>query len=297
MSTATPGPGETWTTPLDELVPLLDIEPLDSDEFAAAHSRAAVFTGHVFGGLVAAQAVVAASRTVDPARRIHSLHAYFLRRGDAAEPITLRVERTRDGGAFSHRRVSALQHGRAIVELACSFALPLDGIEHQAPPPSAPGPDGIRPEHEVLGEIADVSSYGTNIDAFELRVAGLGPDWYTAKAPVEDPTLVWKRTTGPVAEDPVLRAALFTYASDMRILHPILRPHALSMMDGGALGATVDHALWFHQQPVVDEWTLWVNDSPWAGEGRGLGRTSVYDAAGTLLATVAQEGLIRVRPS
>lgn len=294
--TSAPTPGdEAWTTGLDELVTLLDLVPRGHDEFEAGHSRAARFTGHVFGGLVAAQAVVAAARTVDPARRIHSLHAYFLRRGDAAVPITVRVDRTRDGGAFSHRRVSAVQDGSVIVELACSFALPLDGVAHQLPAPAAPAPDDLRPEHEVLREIAGVSPYGTNVDAFELRVDGLGPDWYETKAPVDDRTLVWKRTTGPVADDPVLQAALFTYASDMRILHPILRPHALSMMDGGAMGATVDHAAWFHRAPRVDEWTLWVNDSPWAGEGRGLGRTSVYDAGGTLLATVAQEGLIRLR--
>ena len=290
----TPAADGPWTTPLDELVPLLDLAERDRDEFEAGHSRAAVHTGHVFGGLVAAQALVAAARTVEPARRVHSLHAYFLRRGDASVPITLQVERTRDGGSFSHRRVTALQHGRAIVELASSFARPLEGVAHQLPAPDAPQPEEIRPEHDVLAELGGVSPYATNLDAFELRTAGLGPDWYTTKAPVEESTLVWKRTTGPVAADPVLLAALFTYASDMRILHPILRPHALSMMDGGAVAATIDHAVWFHRPPRPDAWTLWVNDSPWAGDGRGLGRTSVYDADGTLVATVAQEGLIRI---
>lgn len=291
-----PDPDAPWTTPLDELVDLLVLTARHGDRFDARHSRAAVATGHVFGGLVAAQALMAAGRTVARDRHVHSLHAYFLRPGDASLPLRLEVERTRDGRSFSHRRVSAVQDGRAIAELSCSFAGPRDGVRHQARGPLAPEPDSLRPDHEVLEEMPDVvSRYGTSPDAFDLRTVGLGPGWFSERVPPEQPTLVWKRAAGPVPDDPLVQAALLAYASDMRILHPVLRPHGRSMYGDDVRPATIDHAVWFHAPARVEDWLLWRCDSPWAADGRGFVRATVYDTEGVLVAEAAQEGLISLR--
>lgn len=288
-------PDEPWTTPLPELIDLLALTELGADRFAAGHSRASVATRHVFGGLVAAQALVAAGGTVAPGRPPHSLHAYFLRPGDASLPLHLEVERSRDGRSFSHRHVVAVQDGRSIMELSCSFAEPRAGLEHQASAPPAAAPSVVRPDHEVLAALPDViSRYGTSLDAFELRTVGLGPGWFRARVAAEEPTLVWKRAAGTTPDDPLLQAALLVYASDMRILHPVVRPHGLAMYDADVLPATIDHAVWFHRPARADQWLLWRCDSPWAGDGRGFVRASVYDEAGTLVASAAQEGLVRL---
>lgn len=296
VTAMTPEPDAPWTTPLPELVALLDLARRGDDLFDARHSRAAVTTGHVFGGLVAAQALVAAGRTVEPDRHVHSLHAYFLRPGNASLPLQLEVERTRDGRSFSHRRVAAVQDGRAIAELSCSFALPRDGVRHQARGPHAPAPESLRPDHEVLAEMPEVvSPYGTSPDAFDLRTVGLGPGWFGERVPPEEPTLVWKRASGPVPDEPLVHAALLAYASDMRILHPVLRPHGRSMYGDDVRPATIDHAVWFHAPVRAEDWLLWQCDSPWAADGRGFVRATVYDTDGALVAEAAQEGLISLR--
>ncbi|MCL2542252.1 MAG: thioesterase family protein [Nocardioidaceae bacterium] len=290
------GPEHPWTTPFPELLTLLEIAADGTDRFDAPHSRAAGVTGHVFGGLVAAQALVAAGRTVDTDRAAHSLHAYFLRPGDPTVPITLEVERSRDGRSFSHRRVMAVQRGRAIVEMSCSFATPRSGVRHHLGLPDAPPPDSQRPDHEVLAELRHgFSRYATSEDAFELRTVGMGPGWFEAKVPPEQPTLVWKRATGTAPADPLLRAALFTYASDMRILHPALRPHGRSMYAEDVRPATIDHAVWFHGPLPVDDWMLWRCESPWAADGRAFVRATVHTTAGDLVAEAAQEGLLALR--
>ena len=284
-----------WTTLLPELVALLELTPDGEDRFAAGHSVASVTTGHVFGGLVAAQAVMAAGRTVPAGRTIHSLHGYFLRPGDAAVPLHLEVDRTRDGRSFSHRRVSAVQDGRVIAEFTCSWAIPRAGLAHQTTAPAAPDPETIRPDHEVLRDLpVGMTRYGTSPDAFDLRTVGLGPGWFESKAPAGEPTLVWKRAAGAVPDDALLHAALFTFASDMRILHPVLRPHGLAMYGVDVRPATIDHAVWFHRPVRVEDWLLWQCESPWAGDGRGFVRAKVYGTDGTLVAEAAQEGLIGV---
>ncbi|MEZ0579419.1 acyl-CoA thioesterase [Nocardioides sp. MH1] len=286
---------DAWTTPLPELIDLLELAPAGTDRFAARHARVSVTTGHVFGGLVAAQALVAAGATVDPARLPHSMHTYFLRPGNASRPLHLEVGRSRDGRSFSQRQVVAVQDDRPIAELSFSFAAARAGLAHQVAAPAAEGPAGVRPDHEVLAELpGEVMPYATTLDAFEVRTVGLGPDWFRAVEPPEQPTLVWMRATGPAPEDPLVHAALLVYASDMRILHPALRPHGRSMYDADVLPASIDHAVWFHRPVPVDQWLLWRCDSPWAGDGRALVRASVYDGAGTLVASAAQEGLIRV---
>jgi len=283
------------TTLLEELLDLLDLRPDGEDRYAAEHSRAAVATAHVFGGLVAAQAVVAAGRTVDPVRAIHSLHGYFLRPGDATLPLHLEVSRSRDGRSFSHRQVAAVQAGRPIAEFSMSFATPRPGLAHQGEAPDVSPPDASRPDHLVLAELPeDIGPYGTSLNAFDLRTVGLGPGWFSERAPVEQPTYIWKRAAGelPADTDALLHAALFAYASDMRILHPITRPHGLAMYGRDVRPASIDHTVWFHRPVRADVWTLWQLDSPWAADGRGFTRASVYDETGTLVASAAQEGLI-----
>ena len=296
MSAETAEPDGPWTTLLPELVDLLQVRDRGGDRFEAEHSQASLTTRHVFGGLVAAQALVAAGRTVPADRPVHSLHAYFLRPGDASLPLHLEVDRTRDGGSFSHRRVTAVQGGRAIVEMSCSFALPRDGLVHQTAAPAAPDPETLRPDPEVLAGMpfAGVTRYGTSPDAFDLRTVGLGPGWFESRVQAGEPTLLWTRAAGPVPDDPLVRAALFTFASDMRILHPVLRPHGLAMYGVDVRPAPIDHAVWFHRAPEVDGWLLWRLDSPWAGDGRGFVRATVHDAHGALVAEAAQEGLIRL---
>ncbi|WP_141012643.1 acyl-CoA thioesterase [Nocardioides sambongensis] len=282
-----------WTTPMAELVDLLRLDELGSDAFGARHSEASRNTGHVFGGLVAAQALVAAARTVDIGRAPHSLHAYFLRPGDPAAPLRIEVARNRDGRSFSHRTVTVLQHGRTIMEMACSFAAPRDGLQHQLAAPAAPAPETARPDHEWLGEAGEeMSPYGTTLDAFELRTVGLGRDWFTERVAPGTATQVWMRAGAEVPDDPILHAAALTFASDMRILHPAVRPHGLGLY-GEVGAATIDHALWFHGPFDAEAWSLWQMTSPWADHGRTLCRAEVYSLDGRLLASVAQEGLVR----
>ncbi|TIC86797.1 acyl-CoA thioesterase II [Nocardioides sp. GY 10113] len=301
--TIEPADEPAWTTPMAELLTLLDLAPAPDDRpdvFAAEHARTSVHTGHVFGGLVAAQALVAAARTVEGSsgvRAPHSLHAYFLRAGDATRPLRMEVTRLRDGRSISHRRVSAVQDDRVIMEMTCSFATPQAGGRHQVAGPQAPAPQTLPPDHHALTELLPgreaFASYGTSLDAFELRTVGLGPGWFSTPVPPEEPTLVWKRPGSPVPADPVLHAAVLTYASDMRILHTALRPHARSAYDASVSPATLDHALWFHRPVDANQWMLWRMDSPWAADGRSLTRAQVHLADGTLVASAAQEGFVR----
>ncbi|TYL51942.1 acyl-CoA thioesterase II [Nocardioides sp. BGMRC 2183] len=287
-------PDRPWTTPMAELLDLLQLTELAPDAFAAEHSEAARNTGHVFGGLVAAQALVAAARTVDVGRAPHSLHAYFLRPGDPAAALRIEVERNRDGRSFSHRTVSVVQHERVIMEMACSFAAPRTGLQHQLEAPTAPDPEEFRPDHETLGAVVEeMSPYGTTLDAFELRTVGLGPDWFSTPVAPGTPTQVWMRSGGPLPDDPVLHAAALTFASDMRILHPSVRPHGRALY-GDIGAATIDHALWFHAPFDAEAWSLWQMTSPWADHGRTLCRAEVRSPDGLLLASVMQEGLIRI---
>lgn len=273
--------GDVTLTPYDELLGLLDLQPV-GDEVPALHSSRSAATQHVFGGLVAAQTFVAAARTVDPGRPVHSMHAYFLRPGDPDAEILLRVERTRDGRAFSHRRVAALQHGRSIMEASLSFAAPTSGLQHAAPPPIAPPPEDLRPDHDVV-----VTGPGSLPGPVEMRTVGLGG------GTDDGPVLTWLRTCGPMPADPVLRAALLLYASDLMVLEAVPRRHGRSMHDPDVHPLTIDHAVWFHRVPP-DGWWLQESTSSWADAGRGTVRGRIHAADGTLLAEVAQEGLVRL---
>lgn len=282
------------TSPLDELVALLDIAATSDTTFVGQLAASAATTGHVFGGLVAAQATVAAYRTVEADRPMHSLHAYFLRRGNPLVPIEFRVEVTRDGRAFSHRRVSAVQGDRAIMEMACSFATAEQGLQHQTTMPEVIGPEQLRSDWEYLREIPGTEPSVTIPGPIDIRSAEPHSIIGRQRKEPTDRSRMWMRADGELPEDPVVHTAVLVYSSDLTVLDPVTRPGAMSVFARDVLPATVDHALWIHGQIRADEWWLCDLDSTWAGAGRGLGRGKVFDREGRLIAQIAQEGLIRL---
>ena len=284
-----PQTAEASGVPVEELLRLLDLEAAEQDHFRGDHTAVSAEIDHVFGGLVAAQALVAAGRTVAHDRPVHALHAQFLRAGDHRVPLEYRVERTRDGGSFSHRAVVAAQHGRTIATFSCSFALPLHGPAHTTSAPGTPGPDTLPPDHVALAARPEVHPTARAVDVVELR---------TVPGDRPESLRLWMRAAGSVGDDPLLNAAVLAYATDLRILQPALRPHSESLLDDASAGihpATLDHTVWFHEPVRTEEWMLLTADSPWAAHGRTLARGSVFDAAGRLVAEMAQEALVRFR--
>jgi acyl-CoA thioesterase II len=285
------------TSPLGELVALLDIAPTSDTTFVGQQAADAVTTGHVFGGLVAGQATVAACRTVDAGRPIHSLHAYFLRRGDPSTPIEHRVELTRDGRGFSHRRVSAIQGGRAIMEMACSFAAPERGLQHQMAMPDVIAPEQLRSDWEYLREMPGTVESVTVPGPIDIRSAEPHSRIARDLGETTDRSRMWMRADGELPDDPVLHTAVLVYSSDLTVLDPVTRPHALALYAKDVLPSSIDHALWIHGPIRADEWWLCDADSTWAGDGRGFVRGRVFDRTGRLVAQIAQEGLIRLPPT
>ena len=274
------------STPLERLLDLLVLEPLDRDLFL---SPVPPGEGRLFGGLVAAQSVVAADNTVDPdGGRLHSLHAYFLRPGAYNVPIRFVVHRIRDGRTFTTRRVVAHQNGEAIFSLAASYARPEDGISHQDPAPEAPEPDGLPDWEELRAEMLGTFDE-VRPQPIEVRVCD--PD-DPHGAPQEPRKRCWMRPAGPLPEDPRLHTALLVYASDRTLLSTASRPHGLPW--GKRMVASLDHAVWIHRQPRFDDWILYASESPVAQDARGLVSGAMFDRAGTRVATVVQEGLIRI---
>ena len=277
---------------LDALVKILDLEPIEVNLFRGLspddHRQ------RVFGGQVAGQALVAAARTVEPDRHVHSLHAYFLRPGDPSVPILYEVDRIRDGRSFTTRRVVAIQHGKAIFNLAASFHVHEGGFDHAAAPPEA------TPDPESLPD------FRTRMEPWKERMG----EWYARPRPIDvrwvdwapadrDHPLpphqrVWLRADGRLPDDPVLHACVVTYASDMTLLDTSLLPHGVVWQDGKIMMASLDHAMWFHRPFRADEWLLYVQDTPSASGARGLARGLIYTNAGALAVSVVQEGLIRV---
>ncbi len=281
---------------LDDLLQLLDLEALEVNLF---RGQSRDLGGKaVFGGQVIGQALVAASRTVE-GRFPHSLHAYFLRPGDMAHPIVYEVDRVRDGKRFTARRVQAIQAGEVLLSMICSFQVPEEGLEHQAPMPDVPPPESLRPRQELVAEwLASVPSVPPRIrEAFERRTA-------VEFRPVEprNPLLpsvqpprqaFWVRASGKLPDAPLLHACVLAYASDFSLLSTALFPHGLSWLTPGLAVASIDHALWFHRAFRLDEWLLYVMDSPTAQGGRGLSRGQFFDRRGRLVVSVAQENLMR----
>lgn len=253
--------------------------------------------GRVYGGQVLAQAVVAAGRTVpedEDSRPIHSLHAYFLRPGDDKKPIEFVVERMRDGASFSARRVHALQEGRILLSLSASFQRLSDGMEHDLPMPAAPAPEQLRPDREVLAQIDHpIAQHRAENQAVELR--HVEPLLLAPSPPGADSQSVWMKLDRELPEDDLLHAAVLAYASDYVLLEPILRRHGVAWGDPRMRMASLDHVMWFHRPVRVDQWLLYTQSSPSARSGRGLGLGHMFTQDGTLLATVGQEGMVRIK--
>jgi acyl-CoA thioesterase II len=279
---------------LDELLALLELEALEVNLFRGLSPHED--RQRVFGGQVAAQALVAAGRTVGDDRPVHSLHAYFLRPGDPNVPIVYEVDRIRDGKSFTTRRVVAIQHGRAIFNLAASFQVVETGPDHQMPMPSVPDPDElptwqqrVEPYLERLGP--DLAQWLVRERPIDSRPVD-DPRWLdpTPREPEQD---VWIKANGALPTAPLIHECVVAYASDLTLLDTAMFPHAISYREQQYMIASLDHAMWFHRPFRADEWLLYHQTSPSASRARGLAQGSIFCRDGTLAITVIQEGLIR----
>jgi acyl-CoA thioesterase II len=276
---------------VDALVELLDLEPIEVNLFRGVSPDED--RQRVFGGQVAGQALVAAARTIEPGRDVHSLHAYFLRPGDPSVPIVYEVDRIRDGRSFSTRRVVAIQHGRAIFNLQVSFCVHEEGFDHQSPMPEAPDPESLPDFSTRMAPYAEqLGDWYHRPRPIDSRYADWNPpDRHEALPPFQR---VWLRAAGALPDDPLLHACVLTYASDMTLLDTALLPHGGTWHDPKLFMASLDHAMWFHRPFRADEWLLYSQDSPTASGGRGVSRGLIHTVEGDLAVTVVQEGLIRV---
>ena len=286
---------------VSELIDLLSLERLEDNLFRG-QSRD-IGTKYVFGGQVLGQSLSAAQATVDGSngeRRAHSLHAYFLRAGNIEAPIVYEVDRTRDGGSFSVRRVTAIQHGRVIFFCAASFQAEEDGAEHQLSMPEVPQPEDIAPAPAVPAEVMGtlppkVQRWLSRRGPFEFRHVYPRDELNPPKRPPFQQ--VWFRLSEPVGDSPELHRALLAYASDFQLLGTATYPHGISYYQPNVQMASLDHALWFHRSFRADDWLLYSIDSPSAQGARGLARGQIFDRAGRRVASTAQEGMIRVLPA
>jgi acyl-CoA thioesterase-2 len=281
--------------PVAQLLALLDLEAIEVNIFRGVSPQDR--SQRVFGGQVLGQALVAASRTVED-RLCHSLHAYFLLPGDPKVPILYEVDRSRDGRSFSSRRVVAIQHGRPIFHMSVSFQVEEAGLEHQIDPPKVPAPDELPTEEEFRRSIADRVPHQHREHFLRPRPIELRPvDRRDILHPKQQPPrqAVWVRTTGPLPDALALHQCVLAYASDMTLLDTALLPHAISWFSDDIQMASIDHAMWFHRRFRTDDWLLYVQDSPSASGARGFNRGLIYTREGTLVASVAQEGLMRLR--
>jgi acyl-CoA thioesterase-2 len=280
---------------LDQLLSILDLERLEENLFRGLSPQ--VGWQRVFGGQVIGQALVAACRTVED-RTAHSLHAYFLRAGDPSVPIIYEVDRIRDGGSFSTRRVVAVQHGHAIFSMAASFQKEEAGLEHQMAMPDVPPPEDLPSEAELKAKFIDklpepVKAYWEHERPIEIRPADLSR-YFSAET--RDPSQqVWIKATGDLGDDLALHQCVLAYASDFTLLDTALIAHGRFVFDPNLMLASLDHAIWFHESFRADDWLLYVQDSPSSGGGRAFCRGTLFTRDGRLVASTAQEGLVRER--
>ena len=283
------------TAALDELVDLLELEPLEVNLYRGFSPREERL--RVFGGQVAAQALVAAGRTVADGRGVerpvHSLHAYFLRPGDPKTPIIYQVDRIRDGRSFTTRRVAAIQGGEAVFHLSASFHVPEAGVSHQEQMPTVPDPETLPTWEEAMAPYAaDLGEWIHHPRPIDVRHVGqplrTSPSGTAPRPPTHR---MWLRADGRVADDPLLHACLVAYASDMTLLDTVMLPHGLIWRDG--IQVSLDHAMWFHRPFRADEWLLYDQHSPSASGARGLAAGTIYSRDGSLAVSVVQEGLLR----
>jgi acyl-CoA thioesterase-2 len=282
-----------------DLVSLLNLTPAAAEDTFTGQTVNEPW-GRVFGGQVLAQALVAAQRTVDPSRPVHSMHGYFLRPGDPTEPITFAVERLRDGRSFSARRTHALQFDRPILSMIASFQEPAEGPDHATPMDQVPAPEDVPSIAERFAAAGDRGApharYWLRARAIDLRHIEM-PLYLDHDGRRTPHQAVWMRAQNPLPPDPALHAAVLAYASDFSALEPIIRNHGLSWSSPGLKAASLDHAMWWHRPARADEWVLYVQDSPSASGARGLGIGRIYTRDGHLACTVAQEGMVRVPPA
>lgn len=279
----------------DNLIALLDLESLEHNIYRGRNRD--IGTNRIFGGQVLAQALVAAQRTVDGDRPVHSLHGYFILAGDLSLPVVYFVDRLRDGGSFTTRRVTAIQRGRAISNVSASFHRPEEGLAHQFEMPEAPPPEEVRPELELLRERAEALPEPERPVLVQDRPLDFRPvdddPFDVRERPAQ--RMMWVRTTRPLNDDPLHHHAVLAYASDYGLIVTALRPHGRALRDPELMVASLDHAIWFHRPFRIDEWLLYVIDAPVAAGGRAFARGTYYTRDGQLVASVAQEGLIRIR--
>jgi acyl-CoA thioesterase-2 len=282
-------------TAVETLLTILDLEQLEMNLYRGLSPQ--VGWQRVFGGQVIGQALVAAARTVE-GRGAHSLHAYFMREGDPAVPIIYEVDRIRDGKSFATRRVVAIQHGAAIFSMSVSFQVDEPGLDHQIEMPKVPPPEDLPSEADLQALYIDkategVRKYWERPRPIELRPVDLRH--FLSRDKLDPAQLVWVRATGALPDDPNIHRAVLAYASDMTLLDTALFAHGRMIFDRDLQAASLDHALWFHRPFRADDWLLYAEDSPSASGARGFTRGSLFSRDGRLVASVAQEGLIRVR--
>jgi acyl-CoA thioesterase-2 len=279
---------------VDALVQVLDLEPIEVNIFRGRSPK--VSHQRVFGGQVAGQALVAAGRTVDPERAVHSLHSYFIRPGDPDVPIVYTVERARDGRSFSIRRVTAIQHGEPIFVLAASFQLRQGGIDHQAPMPDVPLPDELPTLEERYAGYDDVAAWFERAPRpFQLRYVDDPPWVQRAHGPRGDgPHRIWLRADGRLPDDPLIHVCALTFASDLTLVETVLVHHGLALGLDPVVTASLDHAMWFHRPFRADEWFLYDMASPSASGGRGLAMGRIFALDGRHIVSVVQEAMLRV---
>jgi acyl-CoA thioesterase-2 len=281
---------------MDELLSILDLERLEHNLYRGRSPQ--VEWQRVFGGQTIAQALVAAQRTVEPDRFVHSLHGYFMRPGDIRVPIVYEVDRIRDGGSFTTRRVLAIQHGQAIFSLEASFQVDEKGLEHQfALPDDVPPPEGLQTQRQLLERAERVPEavrrFWARERPLELRPVNL--QHYESRDKLPPRQNVWIRLGGPVPDDRALQSVLLAYLSDMTLLDTSTFAHGRGLFDPDIQAASLDHSMWFHRPHSLDGWLLYAQDSPSSSGSRGFSRGTLYARDGTLIASMAQEGLIRLK--
>ncbi|AVO39464.1 acyl-CoA thioesterase [Pukyongiella litopenaei] len=277
-----------------ELLELLDIEQLEVDLFRGDGAGGETPL-RIFGGQVIAQALAAAYRTV-PDRLCHSLHAYFIRPGDPSIPVIYQVDRARDGGSFTTRRVVAIQHGRQILNMSASFHVEEEGWDFQHRMPDVAGPEGLQNRADQRQEqvhLVPGKFRGDFLRPRPIEIREVAPYDLFNPAATGDENQLWFRMQAAAGASPQMQHILLAYASDMNLLGSSLRPHGLSWFTGNVMTASLDHAMWFHAPIRFDQWHLYAMDAPFTGGARGFNRGLIYNADGTLVANVAQEGLVR----
>lgn len=280
---------------MQEVLDLLNLETIEAGLFRGPSHN--IVGKNVFGGQVLGQALMAAGRTVD-GRLAHSLHGYFLRAGDTTSPIVYQVEKIRDGKSFATRNVKAIQHGEIIFIMSASFAVQEDGLEHQSEMPQVEGPDGVLSETELRQKVAPmIPEKIRNAFARErpIEIRPINPVNPFAPVKQEAKRYHWMRAQSRLPDDPLLHQCVLAFASDFALMGTAMLPHGVSFMQNNMQAASIDHSMWFHRPFRADEWLLYDMDAPNASSSRGMNRGLIYSQDGRLVASTAQEGLMRLR--